>query len=490
MPELQFGEWLPDLPHNKNPGAIEAKNCIPKLTSYEEFKALSAFGSALTDMARGSFWLRSTSGAAFNFAADANHLYLFDGVNTWDDVSKVGNVYNADAWDFVNFQNRVIATDGGASDLQYFDVGTSTLFADLPGSPPRARVLGVVRDFVLLGNYEIGSEIESGGLAWCGFNNTDLWTPSLSTQSGRRRTRGDGGEVVRIVSGTQGLVFREHGILLVRYVGSPNIFQVDDITSRHGTPAGRSVVWTKDLAFYYSTEGFYQLNRQSLELTAIGTNKVDQWFREHAAAGDIFNVQGSVDRLRNLVFWAFRTSTSSPTFDRIIIYNWATKRWSYAELETEWISEFVSVGYNLDTIGAVLGGDIDSASINVDSQVYSGGALTLMGFDTSHISSTFDGPALTAEIDTGEHGLEDARGYVNGVRPIVESSTSPTVTVAPVTRNRVQDNPVTGAFKAVNAIGQCDMRVNARYHRYRVRVAGGFTHATRIEFELKKRGKK
>jgi hypothetical protein len=490
MAKLQFGEWLPDLPPNENPGAIEAKNCIPKATSYEQFKALAPFGSALGDIARGSFWLRSNSGAAFNFAADANTLYLFDGVDTWDDVSKPANLYSADAWDFVNFQNRVIATDGGASDVQYFDVGVSSAFDDLPGGPPRCKVLGVVRDFVLMGNYEIGSEIESGGLAWSGFNNTELWTPAQSTQSGRRRTRGDGGAVVRIVSGTQGLVYREHGILLVRYVGPPNIFQVDDITSRHGTPAGRSVCWTKDLAFYLSTEGFYQLNRQSLELTAIGVNKVDQWFREHAAPGDIFNVQGSVDRLRNLVLWAFRSSTSSPTFDRLIVYNWATKRWAYAELETEWISEFVSIGYNLDTIGAVLGGDIDSASINVDSQAFAGGALALQGFNSAHRAGTFDGDPLVAEIDTSEQGPEGKRGYVNGVRPIIESTTSPTVSVAPVTRNRVQDNPMVGSFKAVNGIGQSDLRVNARYHRYRVRIAGGFTHASRVEFEMKTRGRR
>lgn len=492
MVHIPFGEWQPDLGANENPGALEAKNCIPEKTDYRHFNGLQGFATALGNMANGSFWLRSSGGVVNNFVGDPTHLYKFNGISAWADVSKPAAAYSASAWDFVNFQDRVIATDGGASDLQYYDAATSVTFLDLPGSPPRCRVVGVVRDFLVLGNYAIGAEIESGGLAWSGFNNTELWTPSLSTQCGRRRTRGTGGQVQRIISGTQGMVFREGSILLMSYVGPPNIFQVDDLTTLHGTPAPRSVCWTKDKAFYYADEGFHMIDRRTQAITAIGAGRFDKWFVDNAAASDVVNMQGTVDRKNNLVYWAFRSSTSSPTFDRILVYNWAFDRPAWAEIAVEFIGEFASVGYNLDTIGAILGGDIDSASIPVDSDAYSGGALSLLGFSPLHVSSTFDGTPLVAEIDTTEFAVEEThRGYTNGVRPVVEATTSPVIQVAPLTRNLISANPVLGSFGNLNAeTGLADIRVNARYHRYRIKIAGGFTHAKRIELELKKRGRR
>lgn len=480
--DVPFGEWLPDQPARNNPGAILAKNCIPEDSFYRDFKSLASFSSALGDQARGNYWVRAASGAVSNFAADPDTLYLFDTVGGWDDVSKPANTYSANTWDFIHFQDRVIATDG-ASPVQYYDLGVSATFDDLPGSPPLARYVTVIRDFVVLGNYEIGSEREAGGYAWSGFNNTGLWTPSIATQSGRRRSRGQGGQVQRMIGGSRGLIFHENALRTLTYVGPPTIFKPDDITTLHGTPAPRSVAWTEDLGFYYSQEGFRQINRRTLELSAIGKFKVDQWFTENAAANDIVNMQGTVNRKRGLVMWAFRSSTSSAAFDRILVYNFVAQRWAYAELMTEYLGEFASVGYNLDTIGAVLGGNIDSASINVDSAAYIGGGLDVIAFNSSHQACTFDGAALTAEFDTRE--IEIAQGRkrltVNGVRPLVESTTNPTIQIRAIKRDLQTANPSVGALTSVNAIGVADLRVNARYQRYRVRVAGGFTRAVGVQ---------
>jgi hypothetical protein len=490
MAKLELNEWLPDLPQNDNPGVTEAKNCIAGATSYREFKGLRSFSSALTARARGSYWMRSGAGVLYNFAGDLTKIYLY-GSGTWSNVSQPATTYSAGVWDFTSSQDRVIATDGGGTNLQYFDVGTSTEFADLPGSPPRGKCIGVVRDFVLVGNYTAGSEREAGGIAWCGFNNTALWTPTLSTQAGRRRTRGAGGQVQRIVSGTQGVVLRENSIFSLTYVGAPTIFQVDDITTVHGTPAPRSVCWTKDQVFYYSSDGFCQMDRRSLQIAPIGSFKVDNWFLDNAATGDIVNMQGSVDRRNKLVFWAFRTSASATAFDRMLVYTWESKRWTWAVIDVEHVGEFADIGYNLDTIGAFLGGNIDSASIPMDSDAYSGGALALMGFDTTHTACTFKGSPLVAEIDTTEFvASEGRRGYVNGVRPFVESNTASVIEVAPITRERVQDSAVIGAYSTVNTLGLADLRVNARHMRYRIRITGGFTHASRVELEAKQRGRR
>jgi hypothetical protein len=492
MTFMPFGNFQPDLPAIGNPGALQAKNCLPKTGSYGPFKALSAVGGAITGNARGSYWAIHNA-VKYNFAADATKLYLYDNASAWTDVSRPATTYSADFWDFISFQNRVIATDGGSGPLQYFDMGVSTDFDNLPGSPPLAKVISVVRDFLVCGNYEIGAEIEPGGIAWSGFNNTALWTPSLATQSGRRPTRGAGGDVVRIIGGSQGMVFRNGAILLMRYAGPPNIWQFDDVTTLHGTPSGRSVAWSRDLAFYYSEDGFQQLDRASLKITPIGHGAVNDYFLDNCAPSEVFNVHGAVDRANSLVYWAFRSSSSSVPFNRMLVYNWIDQRWAYAEIDVEMMGEFVNAGFNLDTIGAVLGGNIDSASINVDSLLYTGGALSFIGFDAAHIAGTFTGAALTAEIDTGEREADEThRTMVNGVKPRIEGNSSTVVSIAPVTRNLPTSNPVQGTFAAVNAAtGQADMRINARYMRYRVRIAGGFTHASGVTpVSAKRRGRR
>ncbi len=487
---IEFGEWMPDLPALANPGALLAKNCMPELSSYRHFNGLAPFANAIEEMVVGSYWLRAPDGSIFNFAGTADKLWLFDGAMDFDDVSQAATSYSAATWDFTNFQRRVLATDG-ATAIQYFDVGVSTEFADLPDNPPIAQVIGVVRDFVMVGDYEVSGEREEGGFAWSGFNNSGLWTPSLATQAGRRRNRGNGGKVQRIVSGSRGIGFRQDDILGISYVGPPNIWQWDDITVLHGTDAPRSVCWTQDFVFYHSIEGFKRLNRRSMKIDDIGYAKVDQWFRNNSSAIDVVNMQGVVDRRNKLALWAFRSSGSAVTFDRVLVFNWAANRWAYAEINVELIGEFASAGYNLDTIGAVLGGDIDSASIPVDSDAYSGGAVSLLAFDDAHVASTFDGDPLTAEIDTKEIALPGHRTFVNGVVPIVEATTAPTITVAPLTRNLPTQTPSLGSFSTLSErSGQVDMRVDARYHRYRVKIANGFEHAKAIMLPLKTRGKR
>lgn len=488
-PQVQvFGDWHPDLPANGNPGALLAKNVIPRAKSYRDFPSLSAFSDALAAACRGTFWARASDRSIYNFAGDAGALYELTGGTSWSDVSQAMTTYSADYWDWVQFNDRIIATDGGATALQYFDMGTSTEFADLPGSPPRFKALAQVRDFVVGANYTLGSEVEPGGIAWSGFNNSELWTPSLSTQSNRIPSKGAGGQVQRLISGERGIAIRENSIATIEYVGPPVVLDLSEPFVNHGTQAPRSVVTTRQWVFYYSTEGFMQMNRQTLEITPIGAGKVNNWFQAEVANNDIINIVGAVDRGRGLVFWAFRTSSSSVPYNRIIVYNWVFKRWAYAVINTQWIAEFSSVSADLDTLDSVLGGNIDTASIPVDSDAYIGGALTLFGFNSSNIACTFDGPSLVGELDTAEFSLPvGKRAGINKVVPIFEGA--PTlVEVAPITRNLPYGNPVVGSYSAVDETGAAKYRSNARYNRFRLRVNGSFDHVQRLEYYVKQRG--
>lgn len=482
---LPFGEWLPDLPAFENPGAIEAKNCIPQLKSYRSLRSLESFTDALTSACLGSAWARASNNDIFNFAGDAGALYRLTGT-TWNDISKALG-YVAARWEFAQFGDRIVATDI-ADTPQYYDMNVSALYADLPGSPPNATHIGVVRDFIVLGNVDDGSA-KPWRVHWCGFNNSEQWAPSSATQAGRQDLRGRGGPIRRVVEGDVGTIFQERSITRMQYVGPPIKFRFDEVERARGTAASGSVVWTGAHAFFYASDGFYSYNMYGGEpAQPIGANKVNKWFRDNAAPSEIPNMDGAIDRENSLVLWAFKSSSSSTTNDRLLIYNWQADRWAYAEIEIQNFAEFASQGLTLDDLDSIFPMGIDLESISVDSTAFSGGSIGLLAFNASNQGATFNGPTLSVVLDTKEFGQEGALTFLNGVRPLVEGTG--TLSITPLTRNRLIDNPVVGAAALMNDIGMCDFRSKARYHRFRLTGSNDFDHAQGVEFDPKRKGKR
>jgi len=481
---IEFAEWLPDLPQYSNPGALIALNVIPQLKSYRALNDLSSFTNALANVCLGAFWARDDNNVVFNFCGDIDDLYQLSGGNTWNVVSGASAPYSASNWEFTQFGNRVIAT-AIESPMQKWDLGVDAVFSDLAGNPPQAKRIATVRDFVMVGDID---SLGPNFIQWSAYNNSELWTPSLSTQSDFQEIFGRGGRVQRIVPGEYAVIFLEQSIFRADYAGPPIVFQIDEVERKRGTPAPNSVVWSGGLVYYYGWDGFYVFDgRQSQEISA---NRVSNWFAQNAATDALDSMRGAIDRRNRLVIWAFRTSASEPINNRLIIYNWAADKWSYAEVDTQIIDEFVSPGFSLDALDGPLPLGIDLESIPVDSDQFAGGALSLQAFNSSNESATFDGTPLAATLDTKEiSGPDNTRMYCNSIRPLVEASGSSTVTVEVGTRNRLQDNVNFTLPKALNAInGEANVRVNARYQRYRINIANGFSHGNGVKAQMRLNG--
>ena len=435
------------------------------------------------------------------FAGSAKKLYRIDGA-AWTDLTPTAE-YSASNWAFEQFGNRVIACDRSKKPQFYdLDSASSVKFQDLPGNPPSASHVGIVRDFLVLGNLTTSDGSRPGNVQWSGINNSETWGSSLSTQAGNQELRGQGGAVQRIIGGEIGIIFQERTITRMTYVGPPVLFRFDEIERGRGAVASGSVVWTGARAFYYANDGFYAINLYGGEDSIpIGSNRVNRWFKEHASASNIKDMVGALDYENSLVMWAFKTS-SGPNFDRLIIYNWQANRWSFAEVDIENLVEFSTVPVSLEGLDTVLQTPEDLAAnpvrkasidavnaINVDSDAFKGGQIFLMAFDTSHRGALFSGTPLTTEIDTKELSFEDTLAYVDGARPLVESAQG-TVTLTPMTRDRLIDNPVAGLPYEVNQIGICDVRTHARYIRYRLCTSGDFAFAHGVEVQPARRGKR
>lgn len=487
--EIDFGEWLPDLPEHNNPGALIALNVIPQLESYRGLNSLQSFTNALGDVCLGSFWAQDDSNTVFNFAGDVDTLYNLVGGTTWTDISGASAPYTADNWEFTKFGENIIACSD-ADPLQVYEMGVSATFADLGGSPPQAKRIATVRDFVMLGDIQSGVGAGPSNVQWSGYNNATTWTPSIATQSDFQQLFGRGGRVQRIVPGEYAVILMEHSLFRADYVGPPVIFQFDEVERKRGTPAPNSVVWSGETVFYWGWDNFYMFNGR--ESTPISHNRVSRWFQENAATNAWVDMRGALDRLNRLVIWSFKSTASNTIPNNLIIYNWAADKWSYAEIDTQVIDEFVSPGFTLDDLDTPLPGGIDADSINVDSTQFIGGGINIQAFNSSNESATFDGTPLQSTIDTKEiSGQDQKRMVCNSVRPLVEATGMTTIQLQVGTRNELRNNTMFTALRAQNSInGEFSIRENSRYQRYRLVIDGGFRHASGVKANIRQTGRR
>lgn len=499
---LEFPEYLPDLPAYNNPGMTVATNVIPAGASYKPVPELIAYSNALGTFARGAISTRDPQfGSSYNFAGDGTKLYALGKTTPgiWDDVSKVGGYTTSDdeQWSFTQFGARVIATNF-ADAIQSYVMGTSTLFADLSVDAPKARYIDTVRDFVMVANtYDSVDGFVPNRVRWSGIGDSTAWTVSAVTLADFQDLDAKYGWITQLVGGDYGLVFQERAITRMDFVGSPVVFQFTTVERDNGTKYADSVVPIRGLTFYIGLDGFYVFDGQ--QSVAIGSNKVDNFFFADLDTNNDFRISSAVDYNNHLIIWAYPGQGNiNGTPNKLLIYNYspnAKHRWSYVDFTTsavnpngiEYIYSALSEGYTLDQLddwesAHGYSKNIDVLPYSLDSRVWDGNNILYGAFDSSHkLAFNSTNTYMTAVLDTAEIQLtEGQRSDVFRLKPYVDGSSS-TVTVQIGTRNLFTEAVTFGSPLPLDVNGEIQCRSNARYHRMRVDIAGGFTHAIGVE---------
>jgi len=500
---IEFAEWLPDLPELNNPGATEAKNVRPYVRGYLPLNRLVTDTDAIDSVCKGGIAVRANDDTTFNIVGDASKLYsLSGGVHT--NISQTSTTYSATTvgWSFTKWGNGVIAVNGNDTP-QFIDIGTATPEAvDLGGSPPPAEFVAVVREFVFLGSTgAIGTEDKvRNRVRWSAIDNRDSWTPGLATQADFQDLQGSsengGGEITGLVGGEYGIVFQERSIWKVSYEGPPTVFRFDEVLPNIGCAAKRSVVQHGDYVWFFATDGFYEI-RNGEQFTPIGQNKVDQWFRDNVSSAELDRMTGAYDVINKNVFWCFpSTNSTGGNPDTLIIYDWVNKRWSYANVNAEYLVTALGQAQtmeSLDTYATSGTNTMETLSESLDSELFKGGASQLAAYSSSNRRATFTGTSLPAVVETAEAQLyneQDRRAILRGVRPLV-SGNSPTLRVATRHRSRLNENLTTSGTSTQNdQTGIANFRIDARYHRVQVTTEGDFDHAIGIDLDAKQTGRK
>jgi len=474
---VAFGDWLPDDDRNIRPGTPTmwlsgsevpldlAKNLIFTGSAWRLYKPLAAAAGTIASTPLDAITV-DDAGTLETYVAGANgHLYQIK-AGVVADVSKAGDYTTNQGWSFAQFGDCLIATNG-TDNVQDWNVGSSSVFADLAGSPPKGRCAGVVRDFIVLGytsgySYADGSTGSSLRVHWSAIANPTNWptpdtTAAWAAQSGSQDCYAEYGDVMYIAPGEEvGMVFQQRGIVRMQYVGGNTVFEFYTFERKRGLLTRRAAAQAGKLVYFLSSDGFYATDGNTV--TPIGYGRVNRWFFANCADPTV--VHAAVDTNAQCVYWSFPSVAGQPN-DHVIIYNFGEDKWSYA------VDTTVCLFPSLQS-GTQLGAHIPQA------------------FTIGNVIATFSGTQTDAEIQTKAFVLQPGvRALVTSAKVLADDAAQ--VAVAATVSD--DDPQVFSAFVARNArTRKSCLRANGTAHALDVKLGQNTTYAQGVELEYTFRG--
>lgn len=438
--DIVFGEWLPDLPAEANPGLVVAQNVYATPNGYRPVKAVSAITTALADFNGGAAFI-GLDGTASLLAGTTTNLQRYS--SSW---SAVRTIAASGRWNFAQFGDLVICVFGGAPQKYNLLTGAA---AALSGSPPNAGLVTTVRDFVVLA----GNSAANDTLQWSAFNNAEGWTIGTDQSDDQRMLVG--GAITGLAGGEYGLILQRNRVTRMQYVGGGLVFQFDEIADNVGCIASGSVVQIGKLVFFLSERGFMMCDGSTV--TPIGTEKIDRTFFAANARETFSSMYAAADPRNFIVAWALPGNPGT-----VLLYNWALQRWSSASLPLKGIFTGFTSNVSLEGVDALYPSGIDSVVGSLDDAIFSGGnpLLLVAGWDT--LIGPMTGTNLTATFQTGL--LEPVPGRfarVANTTPLTDAVTGVTVTMD--ARQRAGTAGVVTSSTDLRNNGDVPMRANGRY---------------------------
>ena len=525
---VALGEWLPDQPGMVG-GITVAKNCYPTSTGYAPFPLEANFSADAAENLTSLVYAKDQSGTAKFFAAGLHKIYSVDSVGVLTDVwytagtyaqsgtttltvtsvdhgwktgdsvylnftsgtaadgqftvtkltadtftvtttsaTTTGNVrisstvngydtLSGNIFRFTKFGNRIIGTNF-TERLQSYVADASDSFKNLSDSAPVAKFITVVRDFVVCAHIDAGNILPYRA-QWSGFNDETTWASSQITQADYQDIM-DGGHITGIRGGEFGLILMEKAIHRMVYVGTPYIFQFDNISRGKGCIAPGSVCQYEGLTFFLSDDGFYMCDGQ--QVVPIGAEKVDRFFFNDADL-DLSTMSSAADPVRKLVMWNYKDKFANR---KLIVYSIITKKWSYMDATSDYISDASTASVTLEQLDSV-SSSIDALTVPLDSALYFGGKFFLGGTDGTKII-TFNGLPKSAVIETGDIST-GSMSLVTLARPQVDNGSA---TVAIASRSLLNQGVDFGSDNSADTDNRVSLRSSGRYHRMRVKPTG------------------
>lgn len=478
MPVVPFARWRPDVANLNSQFAADVMNVLLAADSYIPFPKLVPFSLAVPAQPLGGFSGRNAAGQIVIFVGTAEDLYQLNTTTLdWDVVTQAATTYGAtteERWRFTQYGDFVIAVNVN-DDPQVFEIGVSTEFADLAGSPPRARHVAVWGDFLALGGLS-GFE---NRVHWSGLDDIEEWTPG--TNNCDFQDFPDGGDVQGMTDATNPIIIQKSAIRFGTFIpGSVEVFSFQKVHDKRGAAAPYSIASRGAFTFFVDNGSFFQIFTDG-QIKEIGLEKVDRTVFGSIDGSSLFDIIGEVDPFFNRVYFAVRYNSTSTAFDRLIIYDWAIGEWTQITNSTNILFPLSSgtVGYTLEGLDAI-SSSLDDLPFSLDSRVWQGGAPVMAAIDADFRLGFYSGNNAEATLTTQEFGQTDGQMVrITETVPIVDTQ-SALISIGARTL-RSADTPIVYSAETGQSTntGICRKRVRSRYITFKLRIPEDtvWTHA-------------
>jgi hypothetical protein len=478
VPEIRFGKWTPDLAPT-DAELVEARNVLPVEGIYRQAKAMQGVGSAIPGTVSGAFRAFDRQGNAWIYAGNQSGLYYGTSAG-W--VEQLGfTLRDEQYWRFAQYGRHVLATNYN-DPLQVALIGGG--FAPASGAP-QARTLGVIREFVVAGDI-VSFDFEPNAIQWSAIGDPLDWPIPLtddarSKQSGKQVLASEYGPVTFIANGERfGLIFQERGISRASYVGGDVVFQFDTFEKGgKGCISPNSAIQVDDLTYFLSGQGFHVTDGN--EVKDIGLDAVDQYFFKKLTTDQalLHKVTVSHDPKNKLILWAF-PGGGSLTPNEVLVFSYADGRWAHFDTDCDLLFPTVTTGVSLDDMDEFFD-SLDNVTPGLDSTFWMGGDIVSGGFQNGRLA-TFTGVPLTARLETGEANFAPgSRAFLRSVHPVAEGGQQ---VLQILHRDNLSQGLRETSPMVAGRTGWVYTRVNAKYHRFRLLVAGGFEYINGLQYEV------
>lgn len=351
---LDFPPYAPDLRSIDVQTSGVLLNVVAQKDGYGPFKSFEAFTSALPSASRGFFFARKSDGSIAVFAGTITELYELDNTSfNWVVVSKAtySPLVATDNWQFAQFNDLVIAVQVNTPP-QKFALASSTLFADLGGSPPQAAFIAIVGFFVVL----TGLLSDPRRAQWSDLGLPEQWTAGVGLSDFQDMS--DGGNCINLSGGDAfGVLFQQESIRSITYApGSAVVFQIARISTQETLFGNNSIINVGDRTFYCGAAGFKMIVGSGRP-QSIGKERVDRTFFADVDTSNLQLLIGASDPTSTRVYWAYKSQQGAASlFDKVLVYDYELDQWTLLQISGEWLGSLARPGLTLEQLDAIASG--------------------------------------------------------------------------------------------------------------------------------------
>jgi len=463
--------YAPDIDQTVEGVITDCSAFIPTEKGMQAAPSAQSTGvAALAAACYGAGAVRKLDNSVRVIAGSATKLYELSST-TWTDVTRaVGGNYALGAdnfWRLAQFGDTTLAV-AKTDTLQYSSSGA---FANVTGAP-KASIVETVAGFVFLFDTNEASFGDSPNRWWCAAQNsyTD-WTPSITTQCASGLLVSAPGRIYAGKKfGDQIVVYKERAMYIGTYVGTPQIWNFQQVPGEAGCNSQEAVVnigsAENPVHIFMGADNFWRFDGARPVPIGDPLRKTIYAELDSAYANRIKSLH---DRVNARVYFYYPSLGSNGALTKCVVYHYRTNVWGRDDRAIEAALEYVASGVTWDTFPYSTWDSIP-LSLAWDSPFWLSGKGTPAVFDTTHALVSLDGESTNSSFTTGDFGDDYNYYLLSRVKP--KWLTKPiSATMTNFYKQNEGDSLTTGITTSMDR-SRFDLLISSRWHRLQFNMVG------------------